>query len=322
VSSIVLSIYLAGVGSPELLPPPRVKPRASPQVVKKTIERTIPYIQKEGVSWIENRKCISCHYVSFMVWSLEESRAHGISIDIKKLNEWDTWSLSGATANGVEGVAQMILARARTDADEKTQTVLKKMAENIVSTQQPDGFWKAGGQLPGQKRPAQETVEVSTMWAVLAIAALEDRGKADEKLVKSREKALNWLKSAKPGVSNEWHAFRLLIEKRYGDPKKVEEQLKSLLAEQQADGGWAWRRGDASDALATGEVLYVLSVLGQSNTSPPIRKAWQFLIDTQQPDGSWQVRGTKEAFKNQITPHTSFWGTTWAAIGLSRTLDK
>ncbi len=75
------------------------------------IERSLPYIQKEGVAWIESRKCISCHVVSFMVWSLEESRTHGISIDTKKLNEWDSWSLAGATANGVEGVAQMILAR-------------------------------------------------------------------------------------------------------------------------------------------------------------------------------------------------------------------
>ncbi len=145
------------------------------------------------------------------------------------------------------------------------------MAENIVSTQQPEGFWKAGGQLPAQKRPQQETTEVSTMYAVLAIAVLEERGKSDEKLTKSREKALKWLKSAKPGVSNEWHAFKLLIEHRYGNAKQVEEQLKNLLAAQQSDGGWAWRRGDTSDALATGEVLYVLSVLGQPNTSPAIR---------------------------------------------------
>jgi hypothetical protein len=260
-----------------------------------------------------------------MVWGLEEAKKSAIVIDEKKLDEWDQWSLAGAAANGVEGMGQMITARRRPNADEKTIAALVKLGDTITAQQKPDGFWEPGGQLPGQKRPKRETTEVSTMWTILALADLEERTKPNEKFNKSRAKALKWLKEAKdnkPGVSNEWHAVRLIVEHRFGEANRVEEQFKDLLAAQQVDGGWAWLRGDTSDALATGQVLYALSVLGKANTDPVVQRAWKFLADTQSKDGSWQVKGTKENTKTKPQATSNYWGTAWATIGLSRSLNN
>jgi hypothetical protein len=313
-----VSIWLAMLTIPEA---PAHAP-AAPMIeqARQTIARSIPFLEKEGVAWIKSKKCISCHRVSFMVWGLDEARQSRISIDEKKLGDWDRWSLANAGENGVEGMGQMIMARQRLGADEKTREALKQLGEKMLAQQKPAGFWDAGGQLPAQKRPKRETIEVSTMWTILALAELEQRTGANTKLAKSREKALAWVKDAKPGISNEWHAVRLLVEKRYGEPKRVDTMLDELLKSQQADGGWAWLRGDKSDALATGQVLYALTVLGRPRSDPVIQRAWKFLIDTQGKDGSWQVNGTKENGKTEPHPTSNYWGTAWATIGLSRSL--
>src|SRR6185369_16154423 len=56
------------------------------------VERSLPYLEKEGVAWIQKRKCLSCHVVTFLLWTHEEARAKGISVDSKKLAEWADWS--------------------------------------------------------------------------------------------------------------------------------------------------------------------------------------------------------------------------------------
>ena len=45
-----------------------------------------------------------------------------------------------------------------------------------------------------------------------------------------------------------------------------------------------------------------------------------FLVTTQQPSGSWPVKGTKKAKAKQIEPTSIYWGTCWAVIGLAETL--
>ena len=96
-------------------------------------------------------------------------------------------------------------------------------------------------------------------------------------------------------MSSEWYAVRLLIEKKFGDPKQVEVLRDKILAAQQSDGGWGWLWADKSDAFGTGVSVYALSQVGVPSSHPAIQKAWKFLIETQTDDGSWIVNGTKTA---------------------------
>jgi squalene-hopene/tetraprenyl-beta-curcumene cyclase len=216
----------------------------------------------------------------------------------------------------------MLLARDRTDNSETTVKLVESLRDAIIKEQDQDGFWKPGGQLPSQKRPLAETRQVSTMWNVLALDSLES---PNEKGVESRDRALKWLNSTapngdSPAASSEWYAARLLIEQRLGDARQVEALRDKMLAAQQSDGGWGWLWADKSDAFGTGVSLYALSRTGLPSSDPAVQRAWRFLIETQTDDGSWIVNGTKLATKDKPHPFSSFWGSTWAVLGVVHSL--
>lgn len=329
--------------------PTATKPAATPAIVPKVrsvkadvdlavqareaAAKAIPYIEKEGAAWINDRKCLSCHFAGYMLWSFNDAAAYGFKIDRKKLDEQIIWSLEQTKGADSEGLAQTLLALKRysgdeppkSDGDSKAEEAVAKLVasfrDQIVKAQDKDGFWKAGGQLPSQKRPLSETTQVSTMLCILGLATLEPHTAADE----SRAKALAWLKKtppngAKPAESTEWYALRLATAKRFGDAQEVATLRKQLLAAQHADGGWGWRIEDPSDAYGTGIALYALSLSGTLSTDPVIHRAWKYLVETQTESGSWPVNGTKTDKKDRPHSMSTFWGTTWALLGLSHTM--
>src|ERR1700722_5194768 len=62
--------------------------------VRQAVERSLPYLETEGLNWMKERKCMSCNTVTFMLWSHNEARARGIKVDVKKLDDWTTWSVN------------------------------------------------------------------------------------------------------------------------------------------------------------------------------------------------------------------------------------
>jgi squalene-hopene/tetraprenyl-beta-curcumene cyclase len=121
------------------------------------------------------------------------------------------------------------------------------------------------------------------------------------------------------GKSTEWYALRLLFARQQADNQTVEMMARKLQQQQSVDGGWAWLVGEKSDALGTALSLYALlrSGIGDPQT---IARARQFLVDSQQADGSWPVSGTKTKTQNRIAETATYWGTTWAVIALTESL--
>ena len=62
------------------------------QRVRDSVSRALPFLEKEGVAWMEERNCMSCHHVPFLLWSHRAANASGLPIDLKKLAEWEEWS--------------------------------------------------------------------------------------------------------------------------------------------------------------------------------------------------------------------------------------
>src|SRR5215212_9925032 len=67
--------------------------------VRAAVERSLPYIEKVGTAWMQQRKCSSCHNVTFLIWSHNEAAAREFNVDRTKLAEWTKWSLADALSD-------------------------------------------------------------------------------------------------------------------------------------------------------------------------------------------------------------------------------
>src|SRR6478735_624907 len=59
--------------------------------VRDAVSRSLPFLEKEGVAWMKDRRCMSCHHVPFLLWSHRSAHAQGFTVDSQKFAEWDDW---------------------------------------------------------------------------------------------------------------------------------------------------------------------------------------------------------------------------------------
>lgn len=64
----------------------------SDAAVLEAVARSLPFLEKEGVAWMHERDCISCHHVPFLLWSHRTAQSRGLTVDARKLTEWDEWT--------------------------------------------------------------------------------------------------------------------------------------------------------------------------------------------------------------------------------------
>lgn len=276
------------------------------------VRAAVPFLKEEGLAWIEDRKCASCHQIPSMLWSLNLAVKAGIApegLDLAERTSWAAdwrhWNKLGAkegetkvSAGNIDTMAFLLLGLPEDAASPEWAGPFRK---HLLANQQADGSWKAGGQLPLGKRPARETTEVTTMWTMLALG--------DSLPAEARVKAEAFLAAAAPGRSVEWHALRFLR-----DPGNAALR-EALVALQHPDGGWGWLAAERGDAFGTGLALFALA--SGDPPSPSVRgRAVAFLAANQRGDGSWPVPSTRQRDLGKINETATYWGTAWAVIGL------
>ncbi len=296
------------------------------------VDKALTHVRSGAQLWIDGEApakpegaggCVSCHVVTFDIWSHNAAALRDFQIDRVKLAETFDWSLLAANDDDQERTVEQLRELGGKENDQIAQMLLARLPDDerpwiplyrdmLVALQKDDGRWNAGGQLPGQKRPKPETVEVTTMWSLLAIASVAETEAAESAI----ERGFKSLDNERAGVSTEWWVVRMLCEQECGDPKRVDHWRQALLSRQREDGGWGWLCDDPSDALATGQALYGLRRAGVSTDHPAIVKARRFLVDTQREDGTWPVNGTKADKKDREQWTSVYWGAAWSVIGL------
>ncbi len=120
----------------------------------------------------------------------------------------------------------------------------------------------------------------------------------------------------------------MLLGSRSGKSREsMQTTINELIALQRADGGWSQTVPEVkSDAFATGQTLYVLSLAGLAAEEPEIKRGIDFLVATQSPDGSWPMisRSTPDGSLGSaklLTPITCA-ASSWATLGLTRLVPK
>ena len=195
----------------------------------------------------------------------------------------------------------------------------------LKSMQTAEGGWKTTGHRP----PLTSDDFITTGMAIYAIRTFgPEAEKADTNVVLARAAA--WLDKAKPGTTQE-RAFHLMgLKWAGGTAKAMERSARELVAMQRADGGWSQLAGMGSDAYATGEALYALSVAGGMPVKDiAYQKGVRYLLRTQASDGSWHVKTrslwVQPYFESGYPYAHDQWisaaGTSWASMALALTVE-
>jgi hypothetical protein len=315
--------------------------------VQQAIDRAIKYLQTESAAWLNTRKCAACHHAPLPLWALSEAERQGYAIDKKFLTD-TIESLLGSKekllsskifpnpadppdprpqGRGLNMGLPMLAVAARSlpALSEGQKQSLKLIVEEIVKKQQPDGSWEWFATL--RRPPINESQTTDAVWIILAL-----QGETGESAPKGQREALSkgtaWLDSAKPRDLHQDKALKVLLGVRSGKPRNaLQPTIDELMALQRPDGGWSQTVPDMkSDAFATGQTLYVLSLAGLMAEQPEIKRGLDFLVATQQPDGSWPMisRSSPDGSPGSaklLTPITCA-ASSWATLGLVRLVPK
>lgn len=343
-AAVLLGLCLsrsALAGEPAPIPP------AKPEQVRRAVERAVGYLQTESAAWLKTRRCAACHHAPMPLWALGEAERQGFAIDRRFVID-TTESLLGSRDKllaskifpdpaappdprpqgrglnmGLPFLA--VAARSLPSLDDGQKQTLELIAEEIVNKQRPDGSWEFFATL--RRPPINESQATDAAWIIMAL-----QGETGPDVPESRRAALSraiaWLDAAKPSDLHQEKVLRLLLAIRSGKPRAgMQAAIDELFALQRGDGGWSQTvPGWKSDAFATGQTLYVLSLAGYTAERPEIRRGIDFLVATQAPDGSWPMtsRSTPNGEPGSaklLTPITCA-ASSWATLGLARLAPK
>jgi Squalene-hopene cyclase C-terminal domain/Prenyltransferase and squalene oxidase repeat len=318
-------------------------PRATTQQVHETVDRAIGYLQKESADWLRTRGCAACHHVPMPLWALSEADRQGFAIDKtfvtntleNLLGSRDKLLSSKIFPNPADppdprpqgrglnmGLPFLVVAaRSFPALDDRHRESLKLITEEIVSKQQPDGSWEFFATL--RRPPINESQTTDAAWIIMALEG-ETRPDTPETQRAALSKAIEWLDTAKRNELHQDKTLKVLLGARAGkSPDTMQATIDELLALQRDDGGWSQTVPELkSDAFATGQTLYVLSLVGFTAERPEIRRAIDFLVATQTPDGTWPMisRSTPDGSpgSSKLLSPIVCSATSWATLGLAR----
>src|SRR5438477_8624488 len=282
---------------PALAREPASIPRATPPQVHRAVDRAVQYLQTESAAWLNTRKCAACHHAPLPLWALGEAERQGYAIDKKFLAD-TTESLLGSRDRllaskifpnpadppdprpqgrglnmGLPFLA--IAARSLPKLEGGQEQSLELIAEEISNKQRPDGSWEFFATL--RRPPINESQATDAAWIIMALQG-ETGPDAPESRRAALARAIAWLDAAKPSGVHQEKVLRLLLAIRSGKPRdRMQTAVDELLAQQRADGGWSQTVPELkSDAFATGQTLYVLSLAGYTADRPEIRRGIDF----------------------------------------------
>ena len=305
-------------------------PESTPDPVRDAVSKSLALLQKSAAEYPRHRKCFSCHHQALPILAFTTAKTRNFAIDEKDLQRqlqftadflaknrenYEKGKGQGGQAD-TAGYALLALAAGSWKADPTTAAVI----EYLLLRDQDRDHWRVTSQ-----RPPSEASSFTTTY--LALNALKHFGPSEkQKTIDARTlKARHWLLKT-PGKDTEDRVFRLHALKVAGaEEKDIEAAAQELLKSQGKDGGWSQTGKLDSDAYATGSVLTALHQVGGLPVKDGVyQRGVQFLVKTQQADGSWTLRSRSKPFQLYFEsgfPHgkdqfISIAASSWATIAL------
>ncbi len=304
-------------------------------VIQRAVESGLTVLERGAKAYPSNESCFSCHHQTLPLLAMKSAHRSGMHLNTELFREQIEFTRKSFTerrtrlANGehIGGRAATVSYGlwALSIGGESPDLLSEAMTSYLLRVQQPDGSWK-----PQSNRPPIESSIVSctvlTAWMLREFAAESQREKSSTAI--GRAKA--WLSTVSLEEQEDFN-FALWSEGLLGDSAaRIVELRRKIVNDQQPDGGWRQTRALTSDAYATGQTLYILSETGVSASEASFRKGVEFLLRTQQPDGSWHVASRSKPIQpwfDNGDPHgkdqfISITATGWATAALTKSLTE
>lgn len=305
-----------------IAPPPRGTPREA-------IAKALAASQPASANFLATGGCVSCHADNINGLAVAAAKPLGIPADyeLEARQARTTATLRGSMEQqlfqlqdpppGVDGMQFSLLQMAAAKVPPKLST--DSLIHYITAGQRKEGDWPNGGTV----RPPLEDGSFSQTARGIRVLRVYPIGGRKAEFDERVERAAKWLEKAEP-LTTEDRTMQLLGIAWAGH-KAPSNRVKQLLAKQRADGGWGQTDHLASDAYATGEALWALHESGVAPADGVYRRGVEFLLRTQQQDGTWHVVTRALSFQPYFQsgfPHghdqwISQAGTAMATIGLA-----
>jgi hypothetical protein len=301
----------------------------APASARDAVVRSLPLQRNASSRVMADGGCSACHAQPLTAIAIDAARARGwttLSSDVERaqvptaLNAVTTQLLQFFEPGGTPDTlsyATVVMAAQETPPTRATDTFVRYLA----AKQRAAGNWRGIG---ATRAPMQDGDFSRTAMGIRTLsyyATPARRREYHERVVR----AADWLAAQTP-VSTEDRVMQLLgLHWANAHASTQQKRIGELVQLQRADGGWAQTPHLASDAYATGQVLYTLRELATRGFTSEIERAGAFLVRTQRDDGSWYVKS--RAMKIQPYFESGFpyghdqWisqaATAWATIGLA-----
>jgi len=305
------------------------------------IDRSLVFLEADRVKWREEHECATCHHGAMTVWAYCEARSRGFEVADETFTETVNWTKDrlleridlprdtrpGWSMVSTPAIYLAVMARCLPAQDSVSANELGRIAGHLLRHQETDGSW-AWSSAPPQNRPPPvfESDEVATRLVCLALAPrVAEEAENVSAIRDGLDHAAAWLKETTPSDTTQAAALRLLMTAGRDDSAEIlPEETERFLRRQNEDGGWAQLRDGPSDAYATGQALYFLSLAGVTNGRAEFRRGVAYLLANQREDGSWPM--TSRAHPG-ATPYTNpvpitYFGSAWATLGLLRSVPS
>lgn len=266
----------------------------SKEQISEAATKAVAIIQKSQMNWYTKASCVSCHQQVFPALAFRSAREHGITVDERAAHAdaVAAFSFYASLPRAVE-YAYVIdpplgdgypLVGAHA-AGLRPSLVTAVYARLIAARQEADGHWETIDERP----PESYSPFTATAVALRAVQLYAHPSQRTDVEIRTK-KALHWLVSHQPRATED-RVYQLQGALWAGaDQSTLQMMAAALKATQESDGGWSSLDGRFSDAYSTGEVLVALHDAAALDARDPAwRRGIEYLLKTQEPDGSWHV---------------------------------
>jgi hypothetical protein len=288
---------------------------------KTAVVQAVRFLEKEVPAWPRDNRCFSCHNNGDGARALYEAKRKGIRVSDGALNDTSSWLErpdKWEHNKGDPGFSDQRLANLQFAAtlftSSKSQTfALISAIKKIAADQMPDGAWH----IDEESRVGSPTTYGPNLATFIAWQLLDKSNEPEAR--KAADKAKRWLAQA-PAQNIPAAAVFLLT---FGNEGSAADKTKSCLElienGQGRDGGWGPYVDAPPEVFDSALVLLALSELKRPGFQERIARGRDFLIRSQEPDGSWPATtrpsgGTSYAQKISTTA--------WATQALLKTAPR